>query len=240
MRLALRMDPMLEPLVVLQSCDARRLATEKELRAVPLDLAQVAKAIESEKAAIESERTKLRETELLSKRTEHAIEAAEQKLAKLKGQQLQVKKNEEYQALGREIEAAEQEKARLEEEEIGILYRLDTEREAMRKAEAEHKAAVAELEARAAKVREREATLRDRLAIEEAEVAHARTGISAPLLSIYDRLLKSGKMPAVVPLNGGVCGGCHMRVSAGVTHEARVGGKTTTCDNCGRIVYHAA
>lgn len=228
---------MLDPVVRLQERDARRLATEKELRAVPIDVAAVEKALASARASIEAERSKLKELELQAKQTEHAIQTTEQRSAKLKGQQMQVKKNDEYQALGREIDGVAAEQAKLEEEELGLLYRLDQERESLKKSEGEHKAAVAELDARLAKIREREKALKARLEGESAEVASARAGVAAPILSLYDRLLKIGRFPVLAQLNGQTCGGCHMRVSNDVEQEARKGGKVVACGNCGRIVF---
>lgn len=234
------MDATLEPLMRLQERDGKRLATEKELRSLPAEQAQLDKARATEQASMESERSRLRELELEAKRTEHAIQAAEQHSSKLKGQQMQVKKNDEYQALGREIEAASAEQGRLEEVELGLLYRLDTERVGLKQAEESHRKAMAELDARVAKLRDREAGLRARLKAELTEVEQARTQVPSPLLAVYDRLLKINRFPVLAALNGGVCGGCHMRVSSGIEQDARRMGKVTTCDNCGRVLFTPA
>jgi predicted nucleic acid-binding Zn-ribbon protein len=53
-------------------------------------------------------------------------------------------------------------------------------------------------------------------------------------------------MPAVVPINGSKCGGCHLKVSGEVESAARgkdagaAGTTLATCDQCGRIVYWAS
>ena len=48
------------------------------------------------------------------------------------------------------------------------------------------------------------------------------------------------RMPAVVPIRGGKCGGCHLKVSSEVESAAR--GRATDlefahCDQCGQMVY---
>jgi predicted nucleic acid-binding Zn-ribbon protein len=60
-------------------------------------------------------------------------------------------------------------------------------------------------------------------------------------LRLYDRIA-GRSLPAVVPIRGGKCGGCHLKVSSEVESAAR--GKTADpnaalpiCDQCGRIVY---
>jgi predicted nucleic acid-binding Zn-ribbon protein len=232
------MDPVLSAVLQLQECEGRRMATEKELRGVPLDLESVRKARASLESGIEAERHALRELELRAKQTEHQIHALEERSAKLKGQQMQVKKNEEYQALGREIEGVAADQSKLEEAELGLLYELDTRRAALKEAEARHVAGVQDLDARQARIVEREKGLRARLEGEVASIAAARTAVAAPLLGSFDRLLKQNKFPAVVALHGTSCTGCHMRVSNGIEQETRKGsGKLATCDNCGRLVF---
>ena len=74
------------------------------MRAVPRDIAAVEQKIAAEKAAIEAARGELQELEVKKKAIENEVGAAEERLAKYKSQQLQVRKNDEYQALGHEIE----------------------------------------------------------------------------------------------------------------------------------------
>jgi predicted nucleic acid-binding Zn-ribbon protein len=60
-------------------------------------------------------------------------------------------------------------------------------------------------------------------------------------LRVYDRIA-ARNMPAVVPIHGGKCGGCHLKVSSEVESAARSKSPDPlaalpTCDQCGRIVY---
>jgi len=72
-----------------------------------------------------------------------------------------------------------------------------------------------------------------------AAVAEARTPLPRPALEAYD-VAAARRMPAVVPIRGGKCGGCHLKVSSEVESAAR--GKTSDgefahCDQCGQLVY---
>ncbi len=69
------------------------------------------------------------------------------------------------------------------------------------------------------------------------EFEQARGPVPEAWLTRYDRLVKTQGLPAVVPLHGQKCGGCHLKVSNGVETLARIGGDIVTCDNCGRILY---
>ena len=73
----------------------------------------------------------------------------------------------------------------------------------------------------------------------QAEVLSARGPLAEPELKLYDRIATKG-LPACVPIRGGKCGGCHLKVSSEVESAARgktSDGKLATCDQCGRLVY---
>jgi predicted nucleic acid-binding Zn-ribbon protein len=89
-------------------------------------------------------------------------------------------------------------------------------------------------------LKEREGVLVAELATARAEVTDARTPLTEPVLRLYDRIAVR-QMPVCVPLRGGKCGGCHLKVSSDVESGARGKGDVTsalpTCDQCGRIVW---
>src|SRR5258708_17266385 len=102
-------SPAIAPLLILQDRDTKRLALEAQLKAVPGDIARVEQKIAAEKAAIESARLEARELESKKKLLETEIGSAAEKLGRYKTQQPLVKKNDEYQALGHQIETTQQE-----------------------------------------------------------------------------------------------------------------------------------
>ena len=235
-------SPVLETLLILQNRDIKRLGLEAQLKAVPGDIAVVERKIAAEKAAIEAARTQVRELETKKKLLETEIGSAETKLAKYKTQQSLVKKNDEYQALGHEIETTEKEIGDFEGQELEIMYAIDEAKKTFAAAEADLKANISGHEGRIRTLRERELSLAAELKSVQAEVAAARTPVAESRLKLYDRIA-ARNMPAVVPLvSSDKCGGCHLKVSGDVISAAR--GKSVdplaalpTCDQCGRIVY---
>jgi predicted nucleic acid-binding Zn-ribbon protein len=228
--------PALEKLLILQDRDQQRLNLEAQLKAVPSDVERVRHKIGAEQAAIEAAKAELKELETKRKLLETEIGAAEDKLAKYRTQQLQVRKNDEYQALGHEIETTEAAIGQLEERELEVLYRIDEARKRFAEAEAVLKANIAGHEARLKTLAEREANLRAELAATEKAVAAARVPLDEPSLRLYDRIA-ARQMPVCVPVRGGSCGGCHLKLSSENEAVARKGDKLATCDQCGRIVW---
>ncbi len=214
---------------------------EAQLKAVPADIGAVERKIAAEKAAIDTAKTEVKELETRKKLLETEIGSAETKLAKYKTQQSLVKKNDEYQALGHEIETTEKEIGEFEGKELEVMYSIDEAKKKFAAAEAVLKANISGHEARIKTLREREASLAAELKSVQAEVATARTPVTVPHLKIYDRVA-ARNMPAVVAIHGGKCGGCHLKISSEVESAARgkgvdVAGQLATCDQCGRIVY---
>lgn len=234
-------SPVIESLLILQDRDLKRRALEAQLKAIPGEIAAVEKKIATEKAAIETARAELKDLEVKKKGIETEIGVAEQKVAQYKTQQLSIRKNDEYQALGHQIENIQREIGDLEGKELEVMYGVDEAKKKFAAAEAELKANISGHEGRIRSLHERETSLAAELKTAEAEVAVARQPIAEPRLRVYDRIA-SRNMPAVVAIHASKCGGCHLKVSSEVESAAR--GKTIdpiaalpTCDQCGRIVY---
>jgi predicted nucleic acid-binding Zn-ribbon protein len=234
------LTPLLEKLLILQDRDSRRLALEAQLKAVPHEIAAVEQKIAAEKAAIEAAKAELKDLETRKKLLETEIGSAAESMAKYRTQQSQVRKNDEYQALGHQIEMAQQAIGKLEESELEIMYAIDAAKNRFADAEAVLKANISGHEGRIRTLREREKSLTEELKMAQADVATARTPVGEPALRVYDRIA-SRNMPAIVAIRGAKCGGCHLKVSSEVESNARGKGdgatQLATCDQCGRIVY---
>lgn len=228
--------PALEKILILQDRDSKRHSLEAQLKSVPRDIRAVEQKIASEKAAIDTARTELKELEVQKKSIETEIGVADEKARKYRTQQLTVKKNDEYQALGHEIETMEAAIGALEEKELGVMYTIDEAKKRFAAAETLLKQGIVGDEARIRDLHTRETSLAVELKQAESEVVIARQPIDAPSIRIYDRIAARG-LPACVPLREGKCGGCHLKVSSEVESDSRKGDKLATCDQCGRIVY---
>src|SRR5690606_17341214 len=123
-------------------------------------------------------------------------------------------------ALGQEIKTMEAQVSEFEGQELEIMYAIDAAKKKFAAAEAELKANISGHEARIRTLREREANLTEELKSVQAEVAAARAPIGDFRLRAYDRIAVRN-MPVVVPITGGKCAGCHLKVSSEVESAAR-------------------
>jgi predicted nucleic acid-binding Zn-ribbon protein len=159
-------------------------------------------------------------------------------IAKQKNRQLEVKKNEEYQALENEIATLQAKIEERENEQIEILLKIDGARETAEVAQGKITERVAELEnqrnERAKQGEEKKSELDDL----KNEIEENRKEVEPVFLSTYDRVSKIvSRPPYMAPIEDQKCTGCHLRVSNDVVSSVLVEKKITQCDQCGRIVY---
>lgn len=232
------MHAVIEKLLILQDRDLRRISLEAQLAAVPRDIVAVEAKIAAEKAAIDTARGEMRDLEVRKKSLETEIGSVEDKLAKYRTQQLSVRKNDEYQALGHEIETMQKAVGAFEEQELEVMYAIDEAKKRFATAEATLKANISGHEARIALLRERTKNLTTELETEKGALTAGREPVPEFALRVYDRVA-ARQMPACVALRGGKCSGCHLKVSSEIESESRSRdvSKLATCDQCGRIVY---
>lgn len=232
-------SPVLEKLLILQDRDTRRIGLETQLRAVPEDIVVVENKIAAEKSAIETARAEVRQLETNKKLLETEIGSVEETLAKYRTQQLSVKKNDEYQVMGQQIESLEGKVGEQEEQELEIMYAIDEAKKRFAAAEQELRENISGHESKIATLRERATNLQGELKTVQAEVATAREPVEELVLRRYDRIAEY-HMPVCVPLKDAKCGGCHLKVSSEVDSAARgksQEGELAACDQCGRLVY---
>lgn len=233
------LTPVLEKVLILQDRDGRRRGLEAQLKAIPVEIGVVDQKIAAEKAAIDTAKTELKDLEVKKKNLETEIGSAEDKLAKYRTQQSQVRKNDEFQALGHEIENTQRQIGEFEGKELEIMYAIDEAKKKFAAAEVLLKQNIAGHQQRIATLKEREASQRVELEGALAEFNASRSPLDEPTLRVYDRLAARG-LPVCVPIHGGKCGGCHLKVSSEVESAARgkaADGKLAACDQCGRLVY---
>ena len=233
------LTPTLEKLLILQDRDTRRLSLEAELNAIPEEIAKIQNLIESQKAAIENDRHELKQLESNKKLLETEEGRLQDKLAKYQAQQMLVKKNDEYQSIGVEIEKMRGEIGKLEEQQLEIMYRIDEAKERFSVSETLHKENITQSETRIRTLKEKEQNLTHQLAAAESDCADARVPIEAGILTAYDRLLERYPRNPVVAVRDGKCSGCHLKVESDV--EAALRSKENQglvfCDQCGRITW---
>lgn len=234
------MYPELEQLLVLQDRQQKIKQIQTEIETVPLQRKSLEAQLAASVAGVEVLKQKNRHVEMDRKKLELDVGTRAETIARLKTQQYQTRKNDEFQAIGHEIERYENEIRKIEDEELELMVQADTIKVDL--AEEEKKAGVVrESIARQTKDLEaKSATLQSQLEELSKERAEIAGKIDEDLLSRFERLFKSKGDAVVVALEHEVCTGCHMKVTTQTAHRVKAGKEIVSCENCGRILYDAA
>ncbi len=231
-------DPDFQQLLLLHSRDRRLKTLQLDLQKLPVELELMDKKIHDEKESIRMAMEEWKALESRNNTLEKDILSHRDQIAKQRNRQLEVKKNEEYQALEHEIANLEAKIDELESEQIETLDKIDDARETAEIAEKKITERVHELE----KIRQQRADFgreseADVTSLTE-QISETREEVEPDFLTIYDRVSKIvSRPPYMAPLEDQKCSGCHLRVSNDVVSSVLVEKKLTQCDQCGRIVY---
>jgi len=230
--------PELEKLLVLQEREQKKMRLERELAAWPTELKALENRRVEVRASAEKKRLDAQNAEVERKKLELEAEAHRAKAARYKVQQFETRKNDEFAALGAEIQREEKEVQEIEDRELELMDRGEKARkEAAVEAEAA-KVKEADLTAKEGDLKKKKTELETRLAELLQEIETLAAGVESGLLAKYRRILANKKDSAIVPVvHGTNCGGCHMKLTQGSTLAAKGGKTDATCENCGRLIF---
>ena len=226
-------------LLILQDRDRRLLALAKDLEKLPLDEARAKSKLADDQAAVTKTHDTLLAAELKVKKIELDTETRRTTIKRLKVQQFETRKNDEYQVFSNEIVRYEKEIDGFETLELQAMEEVDRCREIHHAA----KAALAHTQKLIKEDLESIAQRQQRMQAEHAEVAAERATLASQVpgsaLPLYERLMRTKLGLAVAPMADSRCGGCHMKVIASTAIKAQAGQELAQCENCGRILYMA-
>lgn len=231
------MLPEVEKLLRVQHHDQKIKSIDKELAGIPLEAEDIRERLVADQRAVEAAKAAMQQTEVAIKNLELDVATRRNTIGKLKVQQFETRKNEEYQRMGLEIERYTAEIADLEDREIELMEKAEAQKQAFEAARAQ----LVENEESVKEELEDLDALADKLRTDRAAEAAERERLAASVESIvldnYDRLFKSKHGMAVVGLVDEICQGCHMKVVKSTVIEVKAEQHLAHCENCGRILY---
>ena len=229
--------PSLTALIELQNIDRTLIQLKKEAQRIPARKEAMEARCAAEKEALEEAESAFQHNQSAIKQQDLDAEAVREQLNRYKNQQINVKTNEEYKALGHEIEGSEKKISDIEDVELELMEKIEGLKAdvAQKKTtlEASQRTIAADqtdLDARMAVIKEQFEELKTQ---REAFVAK----LDERLEATYRALLQSKDGLAVVPVQQGGCGGCHMKLTPQILHDAHAGVKWVSCGYCGRMLY---
>ena len=227
----------LEDLLVIQDRDRRASQLRLELSQIPERKAQAEARLAARREAVHQAEADTQHHASAIKQLELEVEGYKEKITRFRQQQFEVKTNLEYKTLEHEIASHQQKIRGAEDRELDLMEqaeairtRLAARRKELEDSEAEVRRECADLDARADNVARE-------LAAQDEERTRLVAAADPEWFPRYDRILKHKGDYAIVPVENGACGGCHMKLPPQLVHDAKKAQAVTACTFCGRMLY---
>ena len=230
----------LEQLLVLQDRQQKIKQIETEIKTLPLQKNNLEAQLVASAASVEALKQKARQVEIDRKKLELDVGTRTESITRLKTQQYQTRKNDEFQAMGHEIERYENEIRKIEDEELELMEQVDKLKAELGANEKRATTTKESISRQMTDLESKSKTLESRLVDLTKERAELAGKIDEDLLSRFERLFASKGDAGVVALEHEVCTGCHMKVTTATAARVRAGKDIVSCEQCGRILCDAA
>lgn len=231
------MSSWIESLLVLQERDTRLQTVEKELALIPKEELAWDGRLQGAQTAFENKKKTVQGLEAERKKVELEVGSKKQQIVKYKSQQLETRKNEEFQALGNEIKHAEETIQSLDDQQLEFMEKIEVAQKQLLQDEAVFKKATTDHQQGKKNLADKKIALEKARTEALALKSEAESKVEEILLRKYQRILASKKDFAIVPLRAGVCGGCHMKVTSQTLVAVRSAKEPISCENCSRLLY---
>ena len=224
-------------LVALQHVDDGIHAVHKELEAAPKEVEELEKRFNAQDAQRNFVLEKLQHLQEQQKRLDADILNDEARLAKSKDKMMMVENDREFQAMNHEISSIETQTQSDEDARETLQQELSLQEENLRAVEETWNELKIELERQQENLEFRLSLSREKLENLEAQRATVSEGIPAPVLGRYEFIRNRLRHPVIVPVQEGICSGCHIAIPPQVFIDLQRGNHIMSCPNCQRLMY---
>ena len=228
----------IEKLLVLQDRDRKIHRLQQELAQIAPERESLRAKAGSTQAQLDAAKNRVKQIESERKQRNLEVEAKKSQIEKYANQQLLTRKNEEYKALAHEIEMAKEAIFKIEDAEIVLMEHAEAAQKEVARANGEANEAKKLADTQIAELGQREENFKKELAALQLGRAELAAAVDEVGRNRYDRILKSKGDNAVVGIDHGVCGGCHMKLQQQLIVTCQAQKEIVTCSSCGRILYY--
>ena len=232
------MKEQITKLLILQDKDEKIHLAKTELKNIPLDAAKLKESFTNRAEEVTLAKELHQEAVSEAKKVGLDRKTRQDTILKLKIQQGETRKNEQYQMLTHEIDRYQNDVDTLETKELELLEIVDEKasaKEAAIEALKEYKVIVNE---KSKELLAKKANISNKIKEISLSRAEAAQAITPDVLSLYERILAKKGAPAMSPVSeDGHCKGCHMKLPPGTKHQVLAEKELIQCSECSRILY---
>jgi predicted nucleic acid-binding Zn-ribbon protein len=228
----------LKTVIELHQLDSRIAELTAQIEALPSEIQTLEAQLSEFIHAHEDRKQRLAQNHKERRDLESEIQVIQARISKHKDQLYEVKTNEQYRAMLKEIEGEEANVRRIEDQLLEKMLEAEELEKLIKEAASRldsEKARVAAEVQRLQTLRQADEEERDRLL---AQRQQDETTLPPEILELYERVRKARRGLALAEARDGCCTACNVRLRPQVYNEVRTNESIVTCESCSRILYY--
>lgn len=232
------MHPDLKIVIELQQVDLKIGELGAQIDALPSQVQTLEQQLEEFLHAHRERQERLAANQKERREMDGEIQVIRQKISKHKDQLYEVKTNEQYRAMLKEIEGEEGNIRKVEDRLLEKMIEAEEIQKAIADAAARlesEKARVAAEKARLQGLRQADIEEREHIQKRRDELAH---DLSESTLTVYERVRAGRNGVALAEVREGFCTACHVCLRPQLYNDVRSNETLITCESCSRILYY--
>ncbi|MFP6872029.1 MAG: C4-type zinc ribbon domain-containing protein [Verrucomicrobiales bacterium] len=231
------MLPELEQLLLIQDLDQKIRALKTDLDRLPREEDNAKLRLIGDQKSKDKIKQEIKVNEVAIKSLELDVDTRRDTIAKLKIQQFETRKNDEFQALNHEIERYQTDISNLEDNQLELMEVAEQLTADLNQAKETLNSTQQIVYKELTLINERRLHCDAHFSKANAERKLIATAIDPDLLNEFERIFISKKGDGIAELKHGICAGCHMKVTPATASAVRASKKIPHCDQCGRMLH---
>lgn len=225
-------------LLKLQDIDNEINKMEVSKERIPEEIDEISNLLVDKKALLEHSKNKLAELEKSKRAIENEIKMEEERIKKDKEKMMQVKSNEEYHAILREIDNSRKEISDRETNILKFMEQMDDAKREIEEGDLQLNKLEVEMNAKNDELNRFLKDVDANISSKTKEREQYLSKIKLPLLKKYDMIKNKKEYPdAVVKVISYSCSACNMHIPHQMVNEIRGSKQIHVCPSCERILY---
>jgi predicted nucleic acid-binding Zn-ribbon protein len=229
--------PDLKTVIDLQHVDLRIAELTAQIETLPTQIQILEGHLKDYLQAHEDRKLSLAANQKERRELEGEIQLIQGKISKHKGQLYEVKTNEQYKAMLKEIEGEEGNIRKIEDKVLEKMVEAEEIQKMVTQAMAsleDEKSRVAAETKRLNSMREVDVKEREGLMAQRKDLVAA---LGADVLETYERVRRGRRGVAVAEVRDGFCTACNVRLRPQIYNDIRMNETVLTCESCSRIMF---
>jgi predicted nucleic acid-binding Zn-ribbon protein len=226
-------------LLKIQEKDIKMYALKKEAEILPENLQAAKNKVQEEENTLKQKQDEVKKIQVAKKDLEVDLETKQGNIRKFETQLFQIKTNEEYKAMQKQITDLKFECGLIEDKILEKMEETEIAQKVVKEAESLVSTAKKELDEKQKEINKKIEEVKAGIEDIQKERGSFTQDVSQEFLKKYEVIFKNKHGAAIVAVANKSCQGCHMILPPNVINEVKRGTNVIICDNCARILYYA-